>query len=108
MTPRALSMAQFDGYDGGGTEDLFVVWKRWQPAGLKINVITHAPCDHVIRNPKKRGYYILCRSHHETSGEFVGHLRIERRAFYQQSDGEKFDPQNDGGSNSRTAIKQVK
>jgi hypothetical protein len=29
MSKRALSLAQFDGYDGSGTEDLYMVWKRW-------------------------------------------------------------------------------
>jgi hypothetical protein len=29
MSKRALSLAQFDGYAGSGTEDLYMVWKRW-------------------------------------------------------------------------------
>lgn len=49
MNSRALSLAQFDGYDGGGTEDLYIVWNRWFRAGLKINTITHCPADHVDR-----------------------------------------------------------
>ncbi|HEX3817961.1 MAG TPA: hypothetical protein VHW03_06715, partial [Chthoniobacterales bacterium] len=83
--------AQFDGYDGSGTEDLYVVWKRWYRAGLRINVIPHAPCDHVIRDPQSKGGFILCQAHHEQRDpECIGHLRIERRPWYQQAEGEKF------------------
>jgi len=91
MNRRALSLAQFDGYDGSGTEDLYIVWKRWYRHGLKINVITHAPCDHVIRDPKNKGKFILCQAYHESrDAECIGHLRIEPRPWYQQTDGEIF------------------
>lgn len=89
MSPKALALAQFDGYDGGGTEDLYVVWKRWHRAGLRINTIPHCPADHVIRNPdKEAGGYILCQAFHELDGECEGHLRIEKRPWYQQTEGE--------------------
>lgn len=74
-------MANFEGYDGRGTEDLFVVWKRWYPAGLRINVITHCPCDHVIWSKKKGGdasEYTLIESFHEAQGEHIGHLRTKK------------------------------
>lgn len=99
MNRRALSLAQFDGYDGAGTEDLYVVWKRWQPAGLRINVIPHCPCDHVIRDPnaKDKKKFILCRAFHEyRDPECAGHLRIEHRPWYQQTEGETFDEANNG------------
>jgi hypothetical protein len=89
MSHRALALAQFDGYDGSGTEDLYVVWKRWHRNGLRINVIPHAPCDHVIRDPQNKGKFILIQAFHETRDpECVGHLRVERRDWYQQVDGE--------------------
>lgn len=81
MTQEALALADFDGYDGGGTEDLFIVWRKWYPAKLRINVITHCPCDHVIWEKKKGGdakTYTLIRSFHETEGECVGHLRTAK------------------------------
>lgn len=81
MSREALSMANFEGYDGRGTEDLFVVWKRWYPAGLRINVITHCPCDHVIWSKKKGGdasEYTLIESFHEAQGEHIGHLRTKK------------------------------
>lgn len=81
MGKEALALANFEGYDGQGTEDLFVVWRRWWPAGLKINVITHCPCDHVIWQKKKGGNseeYTLISSYHETQGETIGHLRTRK------------------------------
>lgn len=99
MNKRALSLAQLDGYDGGGTEDLYVVWKRWYRATppIRINVITHSPCDHVIRDPKKKGNFVLCQAYHESKDqETVGHLRMELRPWYQQRDGETyFGPKRD-------------
>src|SRR6185436_11128230 len=97
MNKHALSLAQFDGYDGGGTEDLYIVWKRWYRNGLKINVIPHSPCDHVIRDRKKKGKFILCQAYHESKdAETVGHLRMEFRPWYQQANGEQFSNANDG------------
>ena len=81
MNRKALALACFDGYDGKGTEDLFIVWKRWHPAGLRINVITHCPCDHVIWEKKKggdAGKFTLISAFHETEGEYVGHLRTSQ------------------------------
>lgn len=81
MNKEALSLAYFDGYDGRGTEDLFICWHRWHPAGLRLNVIPHAPCDHVIWDKKKGGdseKYVLHASYHEQDGEFRGHLRVKQ------------------------------
>lgn len=82
MNRLALDAASFDGYDGRGTEDLFIVWKRWHPAGLRINVITHCLCDHVIWEKKKGGdasKYTLLHAHHETQGDYVGHIRVQTK-----------------------------
>jgi hypothetical protein len=91
MNRKALALAQFEGYEGAGTEDLYVVWKKWYRSGLKINVIPHVPCDHVIRdrqNPKK---FILCQAHHESKDpERSGHLRVEYRPWYESKAGEKY------------------
>jgi hypothetical protein len=97
MNRRALELAQFEGYDGSGTEDLYVVWKKWHRQGLRINAIPHVPCDHVIRNPdlskRDKTPFILCQAFHEQNDkECVGHLRIEPRPWYQQSEGESYDP----------------
>jgi hypothetical protein len=84
MGPEALALANFEGYDGQGTEDLYVVWKRWWPAGLRINAIAHCPCDHVIWSKKKGGdvkEYTLIQSLHETQGECIGHLRTTKHPW---------------------------
>jgi len=81
MNREALSLAYFDGYDGKGTEDLFICWHRWHPAGLRLNVIPHCPCDHVIWAKKKGGdekVYTLHQSYHEQMGEHRGHLRVRQ------------------------------
>lgn len=78
MNREALALADFEGYDGGGTEDLFVCWHRWHPAGLRLNAITHCPCDHVIWQKKKGGEASVYTHHiayHEQEGEYRGHLR---------------------------------
>jgi len=76
LSKRALALADFYGYEGKGTQDLFLCWHRWWPAGCRINVIPHAPCDHVIR-PREgvREGHVHCYAYHETLGEAQGHLR---------------------------------
>jgi hypothetical protein len=81
LNERALELADFQGYDGQGTEDLFVCWHRWHPAGLRLNVITHCPCDHVIWEKKKggdAGKYTHHVAYHEPEGECRGHLRTRQ------------------------------
>lgn len=96
MNKKALVLANFDGYDGKGTEDLYICWHRWNPAGLRINVLLHCPCDHVIRNPGKEGQFVHLQCYHEPEGESIGHLRLRRRPFYSMDAGEKFKIENDG------------
>ena len=101
MNKKALSLAQFEGYDGSGTEDLYVVWKKWHRNGLRINAIPHAPCDHVIRDRKNAGKFILCQAFHEyRNAETVGHLRMEYRPWYQQTETETYNQSNDGKLNN--------
>lgn len=81
MNREALASANFEGYQGRGTEDLWVVWKQWYQLGLRINCITHVVCDHVIHEKKKGGAadaYTHIRSFHETAGECRGHIRTEK------------------------------
>ena len=81
LNAEALALAHFSGYEGKGTEDLFVCWHRWHPAGLRINVITHCPCDHVIWEKKKggdSGKYTHHFAYHEQIGETAGHLRTRQ------------------------------
>ena len=76
MNKRALSLCDFTGYDGRGTEDLFINFRRWYPAGLKIACIPHCPCDHVIRDrDKDKSGHILVATGHSDDPEHDGHLR---------------------------------
>jgi hypothetical protein len=84
MNAQALALANFEGYDGQGTEDLFIGWHRWFPAGLRLAVLPHCPADHVI-NEKKKGAtedrYVLHHVYHEQQGECFGHLRTKQIAW---------------------------
>lgn len=84
LNKKALETASFVGYEGKGTEDLYCIWNYWYPNNIRLNVITHCLCDHVIWEKKKGGEvdkYTLLRSYHETEGEFVGHIRIKPIPF---------------------------
>jgi len=74
MDRRALSLCDFDGYDGKGTEDLYINFRKWHPAGLRIACIPHCPCDHVIRD-KEKGGHVLVATGHADDEEHSGHLR---------------------------------
>lgn len=80
MSYKATSLAHFDGYDGGGTQDLYLNWRKWHPEGLRFCCITHTVCDHVVRD-EKEGLVVL-KSYHETEGETKGHLRYRRTPFH--------------------------
>lgn len=75
---RALSLIDFSGYEGKGTEDLFIIWNRWYPNGIKIGGIPHCPADHIIR---KNGGYVHVYTYHETDERFKGHLRQDHREW---------------------------
>ncbi len=79
MSAKALALAEFSGYDGRGTQDLFLCWHRWHPAGLRIACIPHTAADHVKRD--KDGQIVHHRAYHETEGEYRGHLRQRQQPW---------------------------
>lgn len=81
LSRRALALASFDGYDGRGTQDLFLNWKRWKANGLRFCVITHAVCEHLVRS-NVDGSRVNAFAHHEQQGECKGHLRVQHLPFY--------------------------
>jgi hypothetical protein len=85
MSAKALALAEFSGYDGRGTQDLFLCWHRWHPAGLRIACIPHTAADHVKRKgkdaPADAPEYTHYRAYHETEGEYRGHLRVRQQAW---------------------------
>ena len=85
MSAKALALATFEGYDGRGTQDLFLCWHRWHPAGLRIACIPHTAADHVKRKgkdaPADAPEYTHYRAYHETEGEYRGHLRVRQQPW---------------------------
>ena len=82
MSKKAAALAHFDGYDGGGTQDLYLNWHKWKPEGLRFCCITHTVCDHVVRDEKAEGGLTTLKSYHEPEGEAKGHLRYRRVPFH--------------------------
>jgi hypothetical protein len=86
MSKKASMLASFEGYDGGGTQDLFLNWQKWHPEGLRFCCITHTVCDHVVRGfGDDDGDLVLLKSYHEPDGETRGHLRWVKRPFHKFS-----------------------
>ena len=85
LSARALAHADFTGYEGRGTQDLYLCWSRWYPAGLKIACVPHVVCDHIKRKsaeaPADAPEIIHHRAYHETEGECRGHLRVRTQPF---------------------------
>lgn len=85
LSQKALSLASFEGYEGKGTQDLYLCWNRWYPAGLRIACIPHTTCDHVKRKPKdapkETPDIIHYRAYHELREEHRGHLRVVNQAW---------------------------
>lgn len=86
LNRRALDLATFDGYELKGTQDLFLCWNRWHPAGLRMAVIPHILCSHVKRRVLPDGTRTqeieVHEAYHEMEGEHVGHIRWRPRAFH--------------------------
>jgi hypothetical protein len=81
LNKKALALADYSGYEGFGTQDLFLCWKRWHPANLKIACIPHVACDHVkhkteLEKNKNTNPYIHYVAYHETDPNYLGHLRV--------------------------------
>jgi hypothetical protein len=80
LSKGALAHADFCGYDGRGTQDLFLCWSRWHPAGLRIACVPHVACDHIKRQAGK-AEILHHRAYHEQEGECRGHLRVRTQPF---------------------------
>jgi hypothetical protein len=78
MSRAALQVADFLGYEGKGTQDLFLCWHRWHPASLRIACVPHVVCDHIKRDKET---IIHHRAYHEAEGECRGHLRTRQQKF---------------------------
>jgi hypothetical protein len=82
LSKAALAHADFTGYVGAGTQDLFCCWSRWHPAGLKIACVPHIVCDHIKKQDHDGKTEIThFRAYHEQEGECRGHLRQRPQKF---------------------------
>lgn len=50
MNRKALTLCNWIGYEGKGTEDLYINHERWGLHGLKIGLVAHSPADHILRS----------------------------------------------------------
>ena len=78
LSKKALSLTQFEGYELKGTQDLYLCWQRWYPAGLKFCVIPHIVADHIKRDRTDPKKLIHLHAYHETDGLYEGHLRVKQ------------------------------
>lgn len=79
FSKKALALANFDGYTGAGTQDLYLCWHKWYPSDIKLCVSPHTLSDHIkpeIIDGKETGKYINYNAYHEQLGESKGHLRV--------------------------------
>jgi hypothetical protein len=96
MNREALALCDWTGYDGRGTEDLFLNFRKWYPAGIKIACIPHCPCDHIVRKKDKKGEYVHIMTGHASDSEHEGHLRQWHLPWNPHNPGDKHCAENDG------------
>jgi len=85
LSAIALAHSDFNGYEGKGTQDLFLCWNRWYPEGLKIACVPHIACDHIKQKPDgdltDSPKILHHRAYHETDPAYAGHLRCRSQPF---------------------------
>lgn len=79
ISKRALKVSSFEGFNGGGTQDLFLSYHRWWPCQYRLCVITHTLCDHV--KPNDKGELTHYMAYHEQYGDAQGHLRMRSQPW---------------------------
>jgi hypothetical protein len=80
LSKKALMLSNFVGYAGHGTQDLFLCWNKWYPAGIKIGLVVGVPAYHVKKDPKGNlfawePYFV------PDCEETAGHLRVRQIPF---------------------------
>lgn len=75
LSPRAFNLANWVGFQGKSTQDLWLCWRVWSAHGIRMAVTTHAVCSHQkIRD----GKMTLLQAYHQVGGPTHGHLRVQR------------------------------
>jgi hypothetical protein len=80
LSKKALAISNFIGYAGRGTQDLFLCWNKWYPAGIKIGLVVGVPAYHVKKDPQGNlfawePYFV------PECEETAGHLRVRQIHF---------------------------
>ncbi len=80
---KALNYCDFLGYEGAGTQDLYLAFRKLAPNGIKFCVIPHCLSHHVVRRKDADGktIYRIIYMFHEPDGEYIGHLRHRELPF---------------------------
>lgn len=72
-----MDITNFTGYDGRGTQDLFLVWNKWRPAWKRIGCPVGVPAGHVKINEGKKflwePYFV------QPPEETEGHIRVRQK-----------------------------
>lgn len=78
MTAQAVQLADWTGYEGHGTQDLFLCHRVWAPNHIRLAVTSHTLCSHA----KRRGEgFELMFAHHQLGGDCHGHLRSSHQVW---------------------------
>ena len=113
LSRKALAVSSLDGYHGKGTQDLFLIWNRWYPVGLRIGLTTQALSDHIVlvrekgKEGKRTSKNVHLFSYYETQGEAAGHIRWKPVPWYSAELGETYDPDNDGSLQQLQIVKDA-
>lgn len=75
MNKRALAVADFIGYDGKGTQDLYLCYQRWKRHGMSIVAVPHVLCDHIKPGGEDGETLIHHHAFHEMDPKYKGHIR---------------------------------
>jgi hypothetical protein len=84
MSRRALDLANFTGYDGGSTQDLWLARRVFRPMGMQFACIPHAVCSHVKQDRaegREPALRIMYARHEMVDKECYGHLRSDQRPW---------------------------
>jgi hypothetical protein len=75
FSQRALQLANWTGYQGAGTQDLWLGWRCLHQHGLRFAVVPHALASHL---KPVDGKMTLMHAYHELDGLTKGHLRMSK------------------------------
>jgi len=74
-----MRITDFCGYEGMGTQDLYLVWNKWHPAGKRIGCLVSTPGIHV--KPEGDGFIMWEPFFVPNGEETSGHIRIRKRNY---------------------------